>query len=234
MLLSDTRIAVQSDAGYFELTDYVTDYEGTAAVNFASRTLMGAKHMWKQPTTTYYDGNVQGYVLSDGEIRFSNIFNADERPLWMIYYPNDAVDVFHGYVGEDSITDDDGAQVMDIPLESSGGFLTTLTSNVEDNTRSPTTPLSLPRDYMLFYWITSDLVTDDASTTELDIMVEDLDASNNQVALLDDVPFVAGLYLVSLGLNADVANARLHFDLTLGAGTRADGSQIIWGYAPLK
>lgn len=242
MLLSDTRFASQSVAGYWDLTEYLTDYDGTGAVNFASRTLMGAKHMWKQPTTTMYDANASGYVLSDGETRFSDMFNADELVLWMCRYPNGAVDVYRAYITEDSIVDDGGIQTLNLPLEASGGYFTGFT-----NTQLAPTGLAsvaVPAGSVLFYWIDKDLVPSsdpNLSDVELNFVVDgtaqDLSGTSAYQGTgepTDAIKFTQGIYMVDLGITADLTSVEVKFDLTLGSATQDTDAVLTWAYGRLR
>ena len=217
MLLSDTKLAVHASGGYFEMTNYVTEYEGTGSTEFASRTLVGRKHMWKQPTTTMYDGSINGYVLSENETRFDDIFVADELALWMVQYPNGRVDVMRAYITEDSMpTDDEGVFVMDIPLESSGGYLTTKTY-----TALRQGGLDVDQNDYLFYWLTDEL----KNGGQVDVAV-------NGLKRLTDITTAPGLYLVDLEMPNAETSVDIEFQFV--GGSQATGSTIRWGYGGLQ
>ena len=122
------------------------------------------------------------------------MFAASELALFVFRAPNKRIIAFRSYIPENAVTNDEGIQVLDVPVQSSGGYLMGKTSTAESDT--PFT--NLPVGSYLFYWIREAV----AGLTQLRFNVKYTGNPSNDIGLQNQ-PFTPGLYLVPIG-NTDV------------------------------
>ena len=220
MLKSDCKWLVQAAGGFEDMTEHVTDGSGMNGYNMHARTLAGAKHMWRTPTTSYHDETISGYVMDKNETRFSTIFSGNEAPLWATILPSNRVEAFRAYLPQDGVAEDDGIFTMDMTLESSGGYFSEIMTEAAEVDN-----ISLSADTFIFYYLPVDV-----TATELDFVVEPA-GGGSSIQILDNVTLTAGIYLQSLGLTTDQSAVTLKRAIT---GSLGANEKVFWAYGRMR
>ena len=97
--------------------------------------------------------------------------------------------------------------MLDVPLQSDGGYFTAKTWTTE-----PQTAVSVPANAYVFYWLRQDL----DQATQLQIEIESSADPQNDVQLTNQ-PFAEGLYLVPFNNPGAEASVTVRFAITGGA-----------------
>ena len=177
-------------AGYEDLTQWVTDFSQTIGVDVAVRPLVGRGYMWKVATTSWAEGQFDGYVLQDATPKLNSIFANSELALFVTRFPNKRIIAYRSYIPDNAVTNDDGVQILDVPQQSSGGYLMGKTYTAETGTSIT----NMPAQAYLFYWIRETIT----GLTELRFDFDYAGDPSKDIQLANQT-FDPGLYLVPVG-----------------------------------
>ena len=215
--LTNMKFAMMNGTTFVDLTQYVTGMTLKPDCEIAERQLVGRPFMWRQPVKSMLEAGLTGYVLDDDTPPSREAFRTNDMPLFMFLLPNGRVFAFRAYITEDSVVDDGGILIMDIPLQPTNGYLTTQTETVL--TKSA---VNVKAGSQLFYYLSAELLDGGTGDVEFSIAGDQKD---------DSIPTAPGIYLLDPGLTADTTG---DVEFTFAGGTQAAGTDIIWGLGALR
>lgn len=147
----DVKVFMQASSGFYDLSEFISDFELRPGCEITRRRQLGAKSMFGLPVISYIESGVTGYLVQDGAPPFTTVFQAGERPLFAMLLPTQRVFAFKAYISADSIVEEDMVQIMDGPLEPTGGYMTSLTTTDSQFSWTAKEPS------YLFYWLKKDI-----------------------------------------------------------------------------
>ena len=225
MLKKNMQFAVHAPtAGYVDLTQWVTDFNVTPSVDIASRELVGRGYMWHAATMSYLEGQLDGYVLQTPTDNLISIFEGNENAVWAIRYPNGRIIAFNSFVPDSAITNDSGIQVLDVPLQSTGGYITGKGST-EIGVSNVQTITNMPANAYIFYWIREEIT----GLTQLDFIFRYAGDGAKDIEI-DTFPRTRGLHIEAIG-NTEVFPTA---NFSIGFTGAAENNQIEWVIGELK
>ena len=214
------RIGMQVGDTYTDLTKYAPDFNLTLDSQFEDFQFGGEETQSSVPTGAMTPFEIVGYVLSNRDPAWSDIFEDETEALFMVYSTkSNRAFAFRGQVNTNAIDTSTGVLTKAIPVMVSGGDWTTRLQTSEDYTGIDNG--AVPDDSHVFVYITE--------TLSGNLAVEE--GANNNAAALSDLQFTAATPAPSIYLHALTAGDGRDVELD---GSPADKARVLWGIAAVR